>query len=60
MQVDRKNDQTVMDAIRAANNGDPARAARLFQEAGNQYRDPSEKRALWDAAARARRDAFSD
>lgn len=55
-----KNDRTIMKAIEAQNRGDHNRASRLFQEAGNQYRNPSEKKELWDAAERSRRIRDSD
>ena len=60
MYVEKKNDKTVMDAIKAANNGHHTQAANLFQRAGNQYRNPSEKAELWKAAERSRRIANSD
>ncbi|MEH3108932.1 MAG: hypothetical protein PGN22_02375 [Agrobacterium cavarae] len=55
-----KNDKTIMEAIKASNNGHHTQAARLFQDAGNQYRNPSEKKELWAAAERSRRIANSD
>ena len=55
-----KNDKTIMKAIALQNNGQHAQAARLFQDAGNQYRNPSEKAELWKAAERARCIASSD
>ena len=60
MYSERKNDKTVMEAIRLSNNNQHVQAAYAFQRAGNQYRNPAEKKALWDAAARARRLAASD
>jgi hypothetical protein len=55
-----KNDKTIMEAVKASNSGHHTRAAALFQEAGNQYRNPEDKRELWQAAERARRIANSD
>lgn len=55
-----KNDSVVLEAIKAANNGHHTQAARLLQDAGNQYRNPAEKRELWAAAERHRRIAQSD
>jgi NADPH-dependent ferric siderophore reductase len=60
MYSERKNDATIMEAIKAANNGHHTQAAQLFQRAGNQYRNPSEKKELWAAAERSRRIANSD
>lgn len=60
MQGNPKNDKTVMDALRAVNRGDHGSAARLFQDAGNQIRNPQEKKELWDAAERSRRIRDSD
>lgn len=54
-----KNDKTVMEAIKASNNGHHTQAAYLFECAGNQTREPSEKRELWAAADRSRRIANS-
>jgi len=55
-----KNDNTVMRAVEAQNRGDHSAAARLFQDAGNQYRNPKEKDQLWKAAERSRRIRDSD
>jgi hypothetical protein len=55
-----KDDRTVIDALKLANNGHHTQAARMFQDAGNQERNPAEKKALWDAAERSRRIANSD
>lgn len=60
MYCEKKNDKTIMDAIKASNSGHHMQAANLFQRAGNQYRNPSEKRDLWAAADRSRRIAASD
>lgn len=60
MYAQPKNDKTIMDAVKAANNGHHTQAANLFQRAGNQYRDPAEKKELWVAADRSRRIANSD
>ena len=60
MWVAKKNDSTVMRALEAQNNGQHQRAANLFREAGNQYRNPDEKKQLWDAAKRAERTHYSD
>lgn len=60
MYCEQKNDKTVMEAVRLQNSGHHTQAAALFQRAGNQERNPSEKRTLWDAAERARRIANSD
>lgn len=60
MQGIRKNDDTIMKAIRASNSGHHAQAARLYQDAGNQIRNPSEKQMLWDAAERSKCIANSD
>jgi hypothetical protein len=60
MWVSKKNDKTVMDALRAANNNRHTEASRLFQDAGNQCRDPKEKAELWKSADRHRRIARSD
>lgn len=60
MYVERKNDKTIMEAIKASNNGQHTKAANLFQRAGNQYRNPSEKEELWAAAERSRRIASRD
>lgn len=50
-----KDDSVVIEALKAQNRGDFTRAANLFREAGNQYRNPTEKQSLWDAAERAQR-----
>lgn len=55
-----KNDATIMEAVKLANNGFHTQAARAFQDAGNQYRNPAEKAELWKAAERHRRIAQSD
>lgn len=55
-----KNDKTVMEAIKLQNSGHHTQAAAKFREAGNQYRNPSEKKELWAAADRAKRIASSD
>lgn len=60
MQGIPKNDATIMEAIKLANKGHHDQAARVFQDAGNQYRNPEGKKALWDAADRHRRIAQSD
>lgn len=60
MYTSPKNDRTIMRAIAEQNRGNHAGAARLFQDAGNQYRNPSEKKELWAAAKRAERIANSD
>lgn len=60
MQTENKNDKIIMEAVKAANNGHHRTASALYLQAGNQYRDPAEKRALWDAADRSRRIAESD
>jgi len=60
MYTERKDNKTVMDAVERMNRGDHTGAAAMFQRAGNQYRDPSEKAELWKAAARSRRIAASD
>jgi hypothetical protein len=43
-----------MRAVELANNGRHQEASALFQQAGNQYRNPTEKKVLWDAAQRSR------
>ena len=60
MQGYPKNDKTIMEAVRLQNSGHHTQAAYKFREAGNQIRNPAEKRELWDAADRARRIAQSD
>jgi len=60
MWVAPKNDKTIMEALKLANNGHHTKAARLFQDAGNQYRNPEEKRELHKVAERHRRIAASD
>lgn len=60
MWVKDKNDQTIMAAIKASNSGHHRQAAALFQDAGNQYRRPDEKKELWAAANSSRRIADSD
>ena len=50
-----KNDAVLMEAIAAQNENNWTKAAALFQQAGNQYRNHAEKDQLWKAAARARR-----
>jgi hypothetical protein len=60
MYTERKNDSLVHKAIKLQNNGHHTQAAALFQRAGNQYRNPDEKKELWAAADRARRIASSD
>ena len=55
-----KNDKTILKAIELANKGHHRQAASRFQEAGNQYRNPAEKKELWEAAQRHRRIADSD
>ena len=60
MWVAEKNDNTVMQALTAQNNGQHQRAANLFREAANQYRNPNEKQQLWDAAKRAEKIHYSD
>jgi hypothetical protein len=56
----RKDDQTVLKAIKAQNRGSHLEAAKLFQDAANQERLPSEKDELWKAAQKARKTYFSD
>jgi hypothetical protein len=58
--MNRKDDKTVMRAIEAMNRGSHETAASLFQKAGNQIRNPSEKEQLWKAAERSRTIARSD
>lgn len=60
MYVPPKNDKTIMEAIRLANNGHHYQAASKYQDAGNQVRNPAEKKLLWDAAKRHRRIHESD
>jgi len=60
MWVAKKDNNTVMKAIEAQNNGQHQRAAHLFREAGNQCRNPVEKKQLWDAAKRSDRIHNSD
>lgn len=55
-----KSDDKIMEAIKLANNGHHTQAAMAFQDAGNQYRNPTEKAELWKAAERHRRIANSD
>lgn len=55
-----KGDKTVMEAIKLQNDGHHYQASVKFREAGNQYRDPSEKKELWKAAERSLRIAESD
>ena len=55
MWCEPKNDAVVMEAIAAQNNNDWARASGLFQQAGNQIRNPTEKKLLWEAATKARK-----
>ena len=60
MRGDPKNDATIMRAIAASNRGDHYGASCLYNQAGNQMRDPKEKSELWQAAERAKRIHFSD
>ncbi len=60
MRVDPANNKTIMEAIKAQNSGNHNKAASLFQQAGNQYRNPDEKQMLWDAAKKSRSIANSD
>ena len=55
-----KNDNTIMQAIRAQNNGEHLRAANFLREAGNQIRNPEEKKQLWEASRRAEKIHYSD
>lgn len=55
-----KNNETILKAVREASRGNHTGAARLLQDAGNQYRNPEEKRELWKAAEQHRRIANSD
>lgn len=55
-----RRDEIVIEAIKLANNGRHGEASVLFQRAGNQYRNPDEKKTLWNAAVRHRRIANSD
>ncbi len=56
----KKDNSVVMLALAASTGNHHTTAAYLFQDAGNQMRDPKEKQMLWDAAAKARRAAASD
>lgn len=60
MYVEKQNNRTVMDAFALQMQGHHQQAAELFQRAGNQIRNPAEKRELWDYAERARQIARSD
>lgn len=60
MYSEKKNDKLVMEAIKLSNNNQHSQAAALFQRAGNQYRNPDEKAALWKAADKARKAHYSD
>lgn len=60
MRSESRDDRIVHEAIQKMNRGDHVGAAALFQRAGNQYRDFSEKKELWKAAERSRRIAASD
>jgi hypothetical protein len=55
-----KNDKTIMDAIAAQNSGHHYKASCLFRDAGNQVRNPQEKKQLWEAAERAKKFHYSD
>lgn len=56
----KKDDTVVMQAIKAANNGDHLRASKLFRDAGNQIRRPEDKKALWNASERHLKTHYSD
>ncbi len=60
MYVDKKNDSVILKALKLANNNQHQQAAALYQQAGNQYRNPKEKAELWKAAERHRRIHNSD
>ena len=55
-----KDDSVIQRAIVLQNDGHWSKAASLLQDAGNQYRNPSEKQDLWNAAERSRKIALSD
>lgn len=60
MKVDKRDDAIVLKALKAQANGHHIAAANLFQKAGNQYRNPEEKKTLWNAAKNARQIYNSD
>ena len=60
MWTESKNDDLILRAVKAQSEGRLTEAANLFQRAGNQYRNPTEKETLWKAAARAREIESSD
>ena len=60
MWTESKNDDVILQAVKAQSEGRLTEAANLFQRAGNQYRNPAEKETLWKAAARVREIESSD
>lgn len=60
MYTEKKDDGLLHEAIRLSNNGHHYQAAQLYQRAGNQYRNPQEKKELWAAAERHRKISMSD
>ena len=60
MRCEQKDNSLLLEAMRLSNNGHHAQAAHVYQRAGNQYRNLSEKKELWAAAERSRRIAYSD
>lgn len=60
MQGRNKDDSVVMKALELQSRGHHGQAARLFREAGNQIRDPKEKKMLWNCAKNAEHTRDSD
>lgn len=60
MNYEKNDDNFIMKAVASQNRGDHYGAYRMFQRAGNQCRNPSEKEQLWIAAERAKRIHDSD
>ena len=55
-----KDDRVIMKALQLSNTGHHRQAPKLLQDAGNQYRNPEEKKILWEAAKRSQKIADSD
>jgi hypothetical protein len=55
-----KDDKVIIEALKAQNRGELTKASNLFRDAGNQYRNPAEKKELWNAAERMQRIRDSD
>lgn len=58
--MSEKDDSIIIRAVKAANSGHHLEAAHLYQDAGNQVRNPEEKEELWKAAERHREIHNSD